>query len=176
MQSDSPTQLTFASSTGINSRESGPDFRWMDVQRFTVREPTNVRLMLSAMLSDPMYDYSYAEPRRPGEALPRKDLHGPYRVDALSEDSFVEVGKEAAQARLRQWANTHGPLPTHLADEFARFIDAHLPGGHLILELPDMRATSSHDWGWVIGSDGFLEFVVIAPDLRSLTLFVASDD
>jgi hypothetical protein len=43
-------------------------------------------------------------------------------------------------------------------------------------QLPDMRDTAQHDWGYVVGSDGFHEFVLINRQTNNVALLVASDD
>ena len=43
-------------------------------------------------------------------------------------------------------------------------------------QLPDLRDTAQHDWGYVVGSDGFYEFVLINRHTKNVALLVASDD
>ena len=43
-------------------------------------------------------------------------------------------------------------------------------------QLPDLRDTAQHDWGWVVGNNGFHEFVLIDRRTDSVALLVASDD
>ena len=42
--------------------------------------------------------------------------------------------------------------------------------------LPDLRETSEQDWGWVVGTSGFHEVVIVERAASMLTLLVASDD
>ncbi|MEG8183221.1 hypothetical protein [Nocardia terpenica] len=45
-----------------------------------------------------------------------------------------------------------------------------------LFQLPDLRPDAQHDWGWVVGVDGFHELVVIDQPDQVLTLVVAADD
>jgi hypothetical protein len=45
-----------------------------------------------------------------------------------------------------------------------------------IFRLPDPRGTAEHDWGWVVGVQGFHELVVIDRGSLGLTFLVASDN
>ena len=69
--------------------------------------------------------------------------------------------------------NEWGYEATH---DFTRTIEGLLPLGHRLYQLPDLGEASEHDWGWVVGVGGFIEYVAIAEDGASMNLLVASDD
>ncbi|MGW8483713.1 hypothetical protein ACWGJP_11280 [Microbacterium sp. NPDC055903] len=164
--------LTHQRSTFVNFREIGADFRWIDAQQYTLRAAAIDQELLAALVTDVRYDYSYAEPRseRP---KPGAGIHGPYRLEAISSESFKPVSRADAVRRLEAWY--HG-VPEHFAMTVTRLIDELLPRDWALYELPDTRSENSHEWGNVIGVDGFHEFVAISPDRTCINLVVAGDD
>jgi hypothetical protein len=51
-----------------------------------------------------------------------------------------------------------------------------IPADFAVFELPDLRSIAEHQWGGVVGMNGFLEYVAISADRNQLNLLVASDD
>jgi hypothetical protein len=45
-----------------------------------------------------------------------------------------------------------------------------------VYRLADLRETAEHDWGWVVGTSGFHEFLAVDRTTERLRLIVASDD
>lgn len=77
---------------------------------------------------------------------------------------------------LKEWAYLGDDLPASCDLELQKFIEMALPKDFTFWELPDIRATVEHEWGQVVGVDGFIEFVALSQDRETLNLFVASDD
>jgi hypothetical protein len=92
-------------------------------------------------------------------------LHGPYRLDAITPGVFEPMTAQTAGDELRDWVASWV-----VAEEDGPQVDATLAAqvlprlnGDTFLRLPDLRETSEHDWGWVVGQTGFHEFVIIDP-------------
>ena len=167
--------LTFRDALFLNFRDVGSDYRWIDARRFMVSGPSDDNTILAALISEARYDDGYAAPIQT-EPGPPSGIHGPYRLDAITAASFVATDRSAAIAALDEWAFQFSELPESFREKYRKFIDDLLPSSHRFYRLPNLRATAQHDWGWVVGTSGFIEIVAISPSSSALTLLVASDD
>lgn len=175
MSSPQTGVLTHADGEQIDFRPNGGDYRWVDVQSFRFAgEPRDADL-LAAVVAHPSYAYSYAEPRG-GTTPGTPGLHGPYRLEALSADSFVPTDKEVAIEHIRCWAGKHGPLVDEVDAAVETMIARHLTRATSVHRLPDLRAIAEHEWGGFVGVDGFEEFVAIDRARCGLSLVVCGDD
>lgn len=167
--------LTPVASEEIAFGPNGSDYRWVDVQSFRfVDEPQETEL-LAALLGHRLYAHSYAEPRH-GLGPETGEMHGPYRLEALSPKSFVPTTGETASAAIRCWAGQYGVLVPEVAGAIEAMIAQHLAPATSVHRLPDLRSTAEHEWGWVVGVDGFEEFVAIDRSRGLLSLVVCGDD
>src|SRR5690349_13045888 len=135
------TTLTFRDSPELNFRETGPDFRWIDCRRFIVDAAGDDRAILAALVADPWYDFSYAEPT-PSEPGAREGIHGPYRIEAISAETFIEVDRVTVLTQLDEWVHRYGPLPDPFIAKYRTLVRELLPSGHRLFELPDIRSTA----------------------------------
>jgi len=166
--------LELESTDFLNFRDAGIVGPWIDVLRFRVRGEGDDADLLAGLISSRWYDHSYAEPRRehPG---PRGGIHGPYRLDVIVPDTFTRSSPENARTRVREWAHQWDTLPAAFETRLELFVGS-IHGNSSVYELPDLRATAEHDWGAVVGEDGFHEFAVIDSTRETVTLLVATDD
>lgn len=135
----------------------------------------NDRQLLAALIANPWYSFTYAEPRQ-SEPIPSLGIRGPYRLDAISAGLFIPRSQADVDSSIRRWAGKYGDLPANLtADISAELARLNSPSNRLY-ELPDIRETAEHEWGGVVGLDGFIEIVAIHPEDNVLTLLVCSDD
>lgn len=145
--------------------------QWVSVKVFTLGAEVDDQSALAAMIGHVQYLDSYAGP------WDVVDKHGPYWLHAITPQIFTVADPAEAQALIRTWAGYY--VRWHDADREAmdREVYARLQRATVIYQLPDIRATvAQHDWGEVVGGDGFHEFVIIDRDRGRLTLIVASDD
>lgn len=169
-------RLVHRESGGVSFRANpGGDYRWIAIDTFSVRRHRDDRQLLAALISNPWYAYTYAEPRQP-EPIPSLGIHGPYRLDAISAELFVPKSPHEVNSNIRAWAGKYGDLPPNLTAEIAAELARLCSPSNRLYELPDIRETAGHEWGGVIGLDGFIEIVAIEPEDSTLTLLVCGDD
>lgn len=171
-------------SGGLTHRESrmvsfrvnpGGDYRWISIDTFSITRDGNDRQLLAALIANPWYAFTYAEPRQ-SDPTPSLGIHGPYRLEAISAGLFIPKSQADVDSSIRRWAGKYGDLPPNLtADVSAELARLNSPSNRLY-ELPDIRETAEHEWGGVVGLDGFIEIVAIQPEDNALTLLVCSDD
>jgi hypothetical protein len=77
---------------------------------------------------------------------------------------------------IRTWADYTVPLTEDDSAAMEREVYPRIAEATSLYELPDLRETAQHDWGYVVGLDGFHEFVLINRHTSNLALLVASDD
>lgn len=146
--------------------------QWVDIKVFAVPATLDDRSALAAMIAHVRYRDSYAS----STFEDAKNIHGPYWLRAITPDSFVVVDPDAADAVIRTWAEYYEPWPQPDRDAMDREVYRRIDAATVIYQLPDIRATAQHDWGEVVGGDGFHEFVAINRSTAELALIVASDD
>jgi hypothetical protein len=164
----------FAGHELVNFREFGA-YTWVDLKHFTIGPDDPDTSLLSVLISDDHYRDHYAAPHE--TQGPPHGLHGPYKLEAITPAVFRAVPTAKVQQELRCWVSSWvdaDRLPAAMEILDARVL-GHVQGSS-IFRLPDMRATASHEWGWVVGQTGFHEFVAIDRYGGTLTLIVASDD
>ncbi|MHA7985739.1 hypothetical protein ACX9R5_08020 [Rathayibacter sp. CAU 1779] len=169
-------QLRLLTKHLLNSREFGLGYWWIDGLTYEATEAGSDRDLLAALIADPWYHHSYAAPRGDVPDLNDREIHGPYRIPAIEPRAFVRTDHNHAVRRLDDWLDQNDSRASATA-AFQGLIRELLPTGYTIYELPDLGDSSRHEWGWVVGSDtGFVEYVAISPDSKTLNLLVATDD
>jgi hypothetical protein len=146
--------------------------QWVSIKVFALPADIDDQSALAAMIAHVRYRDSYAGTGDQDMV----DKHGPYWLGAITPQTFTVADPTEAQALIRTWAGYY--VRWHDADREAmdREVYARIQRASVIYQLPDIRATAQHDWGEVVGGDGFHEFVVIGRAAGELALIVASDD
>ena len=146
--------------------------QWVDIKMFSLPDGVDDRTALAMMIAHVRYRDSYAGTGDKDMV----DIHGPYWLRAITPETFTVADPAAVENLIRTWADYS--VRWHDADREAvqRQVYARIERATVIYQLPNIRATAQHDWGEVVGSDGFHEFVLIDRAAGELALVVASDD
>jgi hypothetical protein len=148
-------------------------FRWIDVKEFKTQglEGLTPREVLAAVLEHPSYRDHYASPDSETDA----PIHGPYRMDTISVDDFEPFTAAEALAELKTWLEMYGGVPSDQIDGDLAGVVRLIENGDSRFRLRDLGKQAQRDWGWVVGMQGFHEFVVIGPG-DYVRVIVGSDD
>jgi len=146
--------------------------QWVSIKVFTVPADVDDHAALASMIAHVRYRDSYAGT---GDT-DMIDKHGPYWLSAITPDTFVVADPVAVDTVIRTWAGYYTPWPEADRAAMDREVYPRIQHATVIYQLPDIRATAQHDWGDVVGSDGFYEYVMIDRVAGELALMVASDD
>lgn len=146
--------------------------RWVSIKIFALPADVDDRTALALLIAHVRYRDSYA-------GTGDKDMvtiHGPYWLSAITPGTFVVVDPTAVETLIRTWAEYYAPWSQIDREAMDREVYSRIAAATAIYTLPDIRASAQHDWGEVVGGDGFHEFVVINRATAELALIVASDD
>jgi hypothetical protein len=146
--------------------------QWVSIKVFSLPADVDDHSALAAMIGHVRYRDSYAGT---GDA-DMVDKHGPYWLSAINPETFIVADPAAADTLIRTWAQYYVPWSPADREVLDREVYARIQRATVIYQLPDIRASAQHDWGDVLASDGFHEFVVIDRAAGELALIVASDD
>lgn len=150
-------------------------YHWVSLKRFHIDQDLTDGELLSALIAHWAYHDHYA-----GEDAIKQDhhsLHGPYRLECITAETFQPARPAVAHALLQAWAeeatagSPSAPVQSELDAKVYPLLEA-----VALYQLPGLRPEAEHDWGWVVGKEAFLEYVSIARTGRVLTLIVAADD
>lgn len=148
---------------------------WVDVKRFTIDEHASDEDLLRTLIAHPNFADHYAgQTVEDQHADGLHGLHGPYNLAQISPETYVEIEAAEAVGIVEAWVKELLPLPDGAEAAIRNQIVPLLQ--NVAYRLPDIRATAEHEWGWVVGRDGFHEFVIIDRPNTTLSLVVASDD
>lgn len=155
--------------------------QWVSIKVFTLPADVGDQTALALMIAHIRYRDSYAS----SIFEDAKTIHGPYRLSAITPETFTVVNAADVDTAIRNWAEhvirdwdgDFASWPKAQREAMDRQIYPRIQRATVIYRLPDIRATAQHDWGDVVGSEaGFHEFVVIDRTACELALVVASDD
>lgn len=146
--------------------------QWVSIKVFVLAAEVDDQSALAAMIGDVQYHDSYAG----SWDTDTVDKHGPYWLHAITPETFTVANSAEVEALIRTWAEYY--VPWHDADRqvMDREVYARIQRATVTYQLPDIRAAAQHDWGEIVGGDGFHEFVIIDRAAGELALVVASDD
>jgi hypothetical protein len=161
--------LVYQGEVFINFRTSR---QWVLIKLFALPPDADDHEVLALLIRHVRYRDSYAAP----EFKDDKTIHGPYWLNAISPEVFSPVSAADAEALIRTWADYTVPLTGDDRVAMEREVYPRIQQATSRYQLPDMRDTAQHDWGYVVGSDGFHEFVLIDRQINKVELLVASDD
>lgn len=157
-------------------------FMWVQLTHFLIDPDQDDQSILESLIESPGYQHDYASPfpSRGGSEPRAWGIHGRWRIDAIHPDLFEPSTAEAAKAEINVWANDQDwtdPEYSQPADAIQRLETIYsLLGSGPVLKLRNPPREAEHDYGFVTGSLGFHEFIVIDRILRTLHVIVASDD
>jgi hypothetical protein len=146
--------------------------QWVSIKLFRLPDDTDDRAALELLLRHVRYRDSYAGT---GDK-DMKSIHGRYRLDAISPDSFTRVEAADAETLLRSWAEYNALLPDPNREEMETQLYPRIRNAASRYHLADLGQSAEHEWGYVVGTSGFHEFVLIDRQAAILALVVASDD
>lgn len=161
--------LVYQGDVFINFRTSR---QWVLIKSFALPPDADDHRVLMLLIHHQRYRDSYAAP----EFKDAETIHGPYRLDAITPDVFSPVSATDAEALIRTWADYTVRLTDEDRAALENEVYPRIREANSRYQLPDMRDTAQHDWGYVVGSDGFHEFVLINRQTNNVALLVASDD
>ena len=161
--------LIYQGDVFINFRTSR---QWVLIKLFALPPDLEDEVVLALLIRHVRYRDSYAAP----DFQDAKTIHGPYWLKAISPSVFCPVSTADAEALIRTWANYTVPLTGDDRAAIEREVYRRIQEATSRYVLPDMRGTAQHDWGYVVGTDGFHEFVLIDRASNQVALLVASDD
>jgi len=156
-------------------------WRWIAVKRFRQDRPSEhpESDVLPALLSNPSYVDDHASPDGRtyafAEGSTAEPIHGRYRLDALSPDLFDLVSPDHASAVLTGWLEQEGPFNSEPVEGDLDEVFDLLRQSPMIFQLRTLGDEALHDWGWVVGKQGFHELVVVEPE-GGVVVIVAGHD
>lgn len=146
-------------------------FQWVDIRRFALPAPVVDDMSILAMLIDhELYGDDYAG----GEPGGNPERHGPYWRDRITPACYDPIDPDAAERRVRVWAEQHAPVPDHLQPKLQREMYQPLRTAELVYHLRDLDQAAFHDWGGV--HNEFHELVLIDRAAGTVSVVVAADD
>ncbi|TDP96266.1 hypothetical protein EV186_104250 [Labedaea rhizosphaerae] len=148
-------------------------FQWINIKLFgSAGELPADRDVLARVLADPRYRDSYAG----GGEADAAPIHGPFRLDAITVDSFEPADAATEIATLGEWAQRYAPLPEAVAEQVETEVYQRIRAATARYRLRNLGEDQFHEWGFAIDNNGFHELVLIDRPCRSVALVVASDD
>lgn len=162
-------RLVYQSEVFVNFRTSR---QWVSAKLFDLPPEVDDFTVLQLLFRHVRYRDSYG-------GTGDKDMetiHGPYWLHAIVPEILVPASAVDAEALIRTWAEYDVSLTDHDRVAMEHEIYPRIRHATSRYQLPDLRDTALHDWGWAIGNNGFHEFVLIDRRAGSVALLVASDD
>lgn len=155
-------------------------FMWVQLTHFLIDPNQDDQSILESLIGSPGYQHDYASPFPPAAEVRARGIHGRWRIDAIHTDLFAPSTARAAKAEIDVWANEQDwadPEYSQPPDAIQRLETIYsLLGSGTVLKLRNPPREAEHDYGFVTGSLGFHEFIVIDRIPRTLHVIVASDD
>ena len=168
--------IDYLDQTFINFRSFAFDesdahgFRWVDVKRFRLcAAPPADEFVLRLLIRAEQFADDYAG----GGMEPVGEIHGPYRLDRITPDSYEHLDATAAVGVLDGWARQYGSLPAPLAKALEKQLYAPIRTATSLYRLKELGEDERHDF--VVHGE-FYELVVIDRTRCTLSLLVAADD
>jgi hypothetical protein len=146
-------------------------YRWFSVKRFAWDDTGDDTAVLAALIAHPRYRDHYAA--RDSHERDAGDIHGPYRLSAISPAEFVPVGPDGAAALVEEFCVLFaGPPRPEVREEIAASVLSWLgrSSWYRLRDLPD----ALHEWGWVLME--FRELVAISREASEVLSVVMAID
>lgn len=149
-------------------------YSWVDIKRFAFDAPASAQDVLAALIDHEQYGDDYAG----GDVGRDRNIHGRYVLSDIRADSFKATSAEEATRVISEWADrVNGPNgPGVASSEVRSRLDTKVFPLFATGDVLRFVSATEHEWGWVVGGNGFHEFVVIDGQGGTASLVVASDD
>jgi hypothetical protein len=145
-------------------------YRWVELKRFSVDPDRAPHDILAALIEHPEYHDTFLG----SEAEPSENVHGPYRLDMISADTYREVDGPDCVAVFREWMNVPGTVPDAHVEGDLREVLTLIEAADRCYRLADLGEHAQNDVGWIIGD--FLELIVITRASCELSLVIGAAD
>jgi hypothetical protein len=164
--------ITFVSADLVLFREY---FCWVSLKHFAIDGSASDTELLAALREHDQFHDHYAG--QPVEEQDHHSLHGPYELSRVTVEAFQVVEPAIATEEVKFWVATWSDNDdlSGIEDRIDREVAGFLLAPSLYA-LRGMTSADQHEWGWVVGSQGFHEYVAIDKGAGTLTLLVAADD
>jgi hypothetical protein len=146
-------------------------YRWLSVKRFEWDCAGDDIAMLAALIGHRRYRDHYAS--RDSHEQDAGDMHGPYRLAAITPAEFVPVGPEEAAALVEEFCGLYGcPPRPEVREQIAASVLSWLDRSswYRLRDLPD----ALHEWGGVLME--FRELVAISREAGEVLSVVMAID
>lgn len=170
--------VQFAVSDHLDMAEHS--YMWILVVRFDLTDALDDAGVIAAVINSPQYGYDFASPFD-GDASPsHPEIHGRWWRTYVTADHFHPCAPAHAVEVVRHWAEEQDWTDSEFTqppDVQERLEDAYslLRSGQ-VYELSNPPAEHEHDYRWVMGRNGFHEFVVVRRTDQTAFLIAACDD
>jgi hypothetical protein len=146
-------------------------YRWFSVKRFAWDGTGDDTAVVAALIGHWRYRDHYAS--KDSHEQDAGDIHGPYRVAAITPAEFVPVDPDEAAALVEEFCGLFGyPPRPEVRDQIAASILSWLDRSscYRLRDLPD----AIHEWGWVLTE--FRELVAISREASEVLSVVMAID
>jgi hypothetical protein len=153
-------------------------YMWIDLRHFAYETAQDDRSLLASLIANPAYAHDYASPFDPAEVVTEPAVHGRWWRDSIHPELFTPWTASDAQALIQNWADNQNWTDPNFRQPPE--VQQRLQNVYALLRAGDLykldNPSAEHDWGWVVGTKGFHEFVVIDRSKHRVHLVVAADD
>lgn len=131
-------------------------YRWFSVKRFAWDGTGDDTAVLAALIGHWRYRDHYAS--RDSHEQDAREIHGPYRLAAITPTEFVPVGPQGAAALVEEFCGLYGCPALEVREQIAASVLSWLDRSswYRLRDLPE----ALHEWGWVLME--FRELVAIS--------------
>jgi hypothetical protein len=144
--------------------------QWVDIKRFLITTSVDDRELLGSLLATEQFRDSYL-----GAGVePAGVVHGPYRRDRLSPDSYNRASPDLIVDLVTAWVNNCGAVPPTLWEAVDRAVFAPVREAHDLFLLRQLDPSAIADYGFI--HTEFHEIVTVDRDEHLLRLIVVADD
>lgn len=146
-------------------------YRWLSIKRFAWDGNGDDTAILAALIGHWRYRDHYAS--QGSHEQDAGDIHGPYRLAAITPAEFVPVGPDRAAVVVDEFGRLYNlPPRAEIREKIASSVLSWLgrSSWYLLRDLPD----AIHEWGWVLME--FRELVAISREPREVLSVVMAID
>lgn len=156
-------------------------YMWVDHFVFSIDSSLTDTELISGLITSADYAHDFASPYRYGADVGFEDrpIHARWIADMLTVQMFSRVEAAVARQTIHSWIDDEmlePPQTPRTHERVDAVLDRALGSGEIYrLDVPEGEELM-HEYGFVVGSTGFHEYVTIDRDAEIMHLLVASDD